>query len=131
MIIFDTDDTLAGTKPDDLHRGIWKVACDLAAERVHEEFCTFFLPESVDDLADGGPISEPVCCGGSLAVLIADGSFVTERRALPDGAAVWIAPVNECGYRADVLLIPDSPWLLDDIRRALDASRRQGGNTHA
>lgn len=131
MIRIDTDDTLTGTKPAGLHHGIWEIACDLAAERVHEEFCTFFVPESADDLADGGPISEPVCCGGKLAAAIADGGFVTERRALPDGAAVWIAPVNECGYKADVLLLPDSPWLPDDIRRALHAACRETGESRA
>ncbi len=131
MIRFDTDDTLTGAKPAGLPADIWQIAGDLAAARVHDTFVTFFVAETADDLADGGPISEPVCCGGSLMTLIADGPFAAERRDLPEGTAVWIAPVTACGYKADVLLLPDSPWLPADLRRALDAARRHEGETHA
>jgi DNA repair protein RadC len=46
-------------------------------------------------------------------------------------AGVWIVPVNLCGYRADVLLIMESDWIPDDIRRTLNAAHREGDDPDA
>ncbi len=126
MFTFDTDFTLTGDKPEGLHPALWEAARDISEEFLHDDFITFFVPESAADLADGGPISEPVCCGGSLAAAIKDGGLCASRRDNPDGTGVWFAPVNRCGYRADALLIPETDWIPDDIRRALDAACRAG-----
>lgn len=129
MFRFDTDDALAGQRPEGLPEGVWEAARDITEENLHESFVTFFVAENEADLADGGPISEPVCCGGSLAGAVADAPLAATRREFP-GGAVWAAPVNECGYRVDVLLLPDAGWLPEGLRRALAGHlrREEGGD---
>jgi hypothetical protein len=124
MFRFTTDDALTGERPEGVPEGVWEVARDITEENLHDSFVTFFVAENEADLADGGPVSEPVCCGGSLARAVADANLAVERRETP-GGAVWVAPVNECGYRVDVLLLPDAGWLPADLRDAL--ARKQAG----
>lgn len=126
MITFDTDDCLVGPMPTGLTPALWGVARDVAEEHLHDEMCTFFVPESANDLYDGGPISEPVSCGGNLASAIAHGDYRPERHVLSDGAIVWAVPITISGYRADVLLIPEAEWLPTDIQDALKNSHQRG-----
>lgn len=131
MLTFDTDQVLMGELPNGIPDSVLAVARHVAEDHLHDEMCTFFVPESTADLVDGGPISEPVCCGGSLAAAITDSKYRPQRHTCPHGAFIWVVPVTVSGYRADVLLIPDAEWLPADIRDALTEGSQQGEPTDA
>lgn len=130
MFRFDTDDVLTGERPDDLPEKVWQIARDVVEENIHDSFVTFYVLECEADLSGGSPVSEPVCCGRSLAATISDAPYATERRETP-GGPVWVAPINVCGYRADVLLLPEVHWLPDDFRQSLAEHTRRGEDRNA
>ncbi|HEX2950823.1 MAG TPA: hypothetical protein VHV83_14855 [Armatimonadota bacterium] len=119
MLTFDTDHVLMGELPDGISNDVLAVSRDVAEAHLHDEMCTFFVPESAADLIDSGPISTPVCCGENVAAAITKSKYRTQRHESPDGTTNWVAPVTVSNYRADVLRIPESEWLPDDIRHAL------------
>ncbi len=125
MRTFDISCTLSGHMPEGLSPAIWEAALDFGARLLRDTYITFFVPDSAVDLTDGGPVSGPVCRGGSLAVAIAVKGLASRLCDSTGNSGVWSALFSINDYRADVVLIPDSDWVPGDIRQALDSASGQ------
>ncbi len=120
MITFETDDVLTGDKPHGLPAAQWEAARDVAELHLHEEYCTFFVPENAEDLSIGGMISALACDGMSVAAAIG-------TRIPVASATVFAATINVTAYYADVLLLMlDADWIPADVRQSIAQKSREG-----